>query len=243
MPRETIVAPSPRAASSSAASMVLDVDLRLDGDADALGELVELAPHRVLGAVARVGQDERHARQRLDRGRRAHVRRIGRGVEDLLAHDGLDIESAVVDRQRDHPRLQVAGAHGLDDLRGVQADHAHPHARMAAAELGHEVDARVVAGRPPRPEGGRAAAQLAHGDDGVARRLGRVQRPLCVRAQCVPRLGRLQSATDALEEPDPELRLQPAHLLGERWLSQMELFGSGRERAETVGREEVLELL
>ena len=126
---------------------------------------------------------------------------------------------------------------------GVQADDAHAHARMAAAELGDEVDARVVAGGPPRPEGGRAAAQLAHGDDRVARRLGRVQRPLGVRAQRVPGLGRLQPAADALEEPDAELGLEPAHLLGERRLREMELLGGRRERAVPEGREEVLELL
>ena len=96
---------------------------------------------------------------------------------------------------------------------------------MAAAELGDEVDARVIAGGAPRPEGGRAAAQLAHGDDRVARRLGRVQRSLGVRAQRVPRLGRLQPAADALEEPDAELGLEPAYLLGERRLGQVELLG------------------
>jgi hypothetical protein len=114
---------------------------------------------------------------------------------------------------------------------------------MAAAELGDEVDAGVIAGGPPRPEGGRAAAQLAHGDDGVARRLGRVQRPLGVRAQRVPGLGRLQPASDALEEPDAELGLEPAHLLGQRRLREMELLGGRRERAAPEGREEVLELL
>ena len=222
---------------------VLDVDLRLDGDADALGKLGELAAHGVLRAVARVGQDERHARERLDRDRRRTRAGIGRGVEDLLAHDRLDVESAVVDRQRDHPGLELARADGLDDLRGVQADDAHAHARMAAAELGDEVDPRVVARRAPRPEGGRAAAQLAHGDHRVARRLGRVQRSLGVRTQRVARLGRLQPAADALEEPHAELRLEPAHLLRQRRLGQVELLGGRRERAVAKGGEEVLELL
>ena len=66
---------------------------------------------------------------------------------------------------------------------------------------------------------------------------------LGVRAQRVPRLGRLQPAADALEEPDAELRLEPAHLLGQRRLRQVELLGGGRERAVAEGGEEVLELL
>src|SRR3954447_13385828 len=94
---------------------------------------------------------------------------------------------------------------------------------MAAAELGDEVDARVVAGGPPRPEGRSAAAQLAHGYDRVACRLGRVQRSLGVGAQRDARLGRRQPATNALEEPDAELGLEPTHLLRQRWLSETEL--------------------
>jgi hypothetical protein len=64
-----------------------------------------------------------------------------------------------------------------------------------------------------------------------------------VRAQGVAGLGRLQPATDALEEPDAEFGLEPTHLLGERGLSEMELLGGRRERAVPEGREEVLELL
>ena len=171
------------------------------------------------------------------------MRRIGRGVDDLVAHDRLDVEPAVVDRQRDHPRLELAGTHRLDDLGGVQADHAHAHARVAAAELGDEVDAGVVARGPPRAEGGRPAAQLAHGDDRLARRLGRVQGALGVRAQRVAGLGRRQPAADALEQAHAELGLQPADLLGDRRLRHVQLRGRGRERAVAVGGEEVLELL
>ncbi len=68
-----------------------------------------------------------------------------------------------------------------------------------------------------------------------------------VRSACgrsvIAGLGRRQPATDALEEPDAELGLEPAHLLGERRLREMELLGGRRERAVPEGGEEVLELL
>ena len=182
-------------------------------------------------------------RERLDRDRTAHVRRVDRGVDDLVAHDRLHVEPAVVDRQGDHPRLELARAHRLDDLGGVLAHHAHAHARVAAAELGDEVDAGVVARGAPRAEGGRPAAQLAHRDDGLARRLRRVERALGVRAQRVAGLGRRQPAAHALEEAHAELGLQPADLLGDRGLRHVQLLGRGRERAVAIGGEEVLELL
>ena len=118
----------------------------------------------------------------------AHARRIGRGVDDLLAHDRLRRRA----RGRRSaarpcpPRARPARTASATSRR-VQANHAHAHARMAAAELGDEVDARVVARGPPGAEGRGPAAQLAHGHDRVARRLGRVERALGVGTQRVAR--------------------------------------------------------
>ena len=53
----------------------------------------------------------------------------------------------------------------------------------------------------------------------------------------------VEPAADALEQAHAELGLQPAHLLGERRLRQVQLLGRGRERAVAEGGEEVLELL
>ena len=112
-------------------------------------------------------------------------------------------------------------------------DDPHAHARVAAAELGDEVDAGVVARGAPRAEGGGAAAQLAHGDDRLARRLGRVERALGVRAQ---RVRRPRSATrprpTRWKSAHAELGLQPAHLLGQRRLGQVQLLRRGGEGAE-----------
>ena len=114
---------------------------------------------------------------------------------------------------------------------------------MAVAEVGDDVHAGVEARVAPDPEGGGAAAQLAHGDDGLARRLDRVQDALGVRAQLPPRLRRLQAAADAREERDAELGLQRAHLLADRRLREMQRFCSSAERPAIERGEEVFELL
>ena len=106
---------------------VLDVDLGLERDAGALSQLGEVAPGRVLDAVARVGEDERRLRERLDRHRPAHPGRDRADVDELVLHDRLDVEAAVVDGQDHHAGLELAVAHRLDDLAGVLADDAHPH--------------------------------------------------------------------------------------------------------------------
>ena len=57
------------------------------------------------------------------------------------------------------------------------------------------------------------------------------------------RLGEHDAPADAGEELDAELRLERAHLLGERRLGEIERAGGAAERAVLGGREEIGELL
>jgi hypothetical protein len=58
-----------------------------------------------------------------------------------------------------------------------------------------------------------------------------------------PGLGQRQPAPGAGEQRDAELGLEPADLLGEARLGQVQLFRGGGERAPLDSRQEVRELL
>jgi hypothetical protein len=64
-----------------------------------------------------------------------------------------------------------------------------------------------------------------------------------VRPEQPPGLGEREAAAGACEERDAELGLEPADLLGEARLGQMQLLGGGGERAVFRGGQEIGELL
>jgi len=96
---------------------------------------------------------------------------------------------------------------------------------------------------PKRAEGRQPAAQLADRADRLARPLGGGEHGLRVGTQGACALGQHDAAPDALKERDAELRLEAAHLLGERRLREMQRLRRGRERAVLDRREDVLQLL
>ena len=106
---------------------VLDLDLRLDLHARLLRALAQLAAHRVVGAEARVEEDQRRVGEALDRHRLAQPLGVGAHVQQLLAHRRLHVEPAVVDRERDEAGLELAVAHRVGHLGGVLADRPHAH--------------------------------------------------------------------------------------------------------------------
>ena len=119
---------------------VLDLDLRLELHPGRLRALAQLAAHRVVGAPARVVEDQRRVGESLDRHRRAQAFGIDADVEHFLAHRGPDVEAAVVDRQCDEAGLDVAVADLVRDLGRVLADRPHAHVRMLLAEVLDQAD-------------------------------------------------------------------------------------------------------
>jgi hypothetical protein len=75
------------------------------------------------------------------------------------------------------------------------------------------------------------------------RRLDGGEHGLGVGTKGAARLGRHEPAADALEELDAELGLEPADLLGERRLGEVQRLGGGAERALLEGCYHVLQLL
>ncbi len=168
---------------------------------------------------------------------------VGGDVELLLAHRRTHVEPAVVDRERDEPRLEVALAHGVGHLGRVLAQHAHADLRVALAELLDEAGEQVVVRRAEGAEGDRARAQVADLADGVGG-LGRLgERALGVRDQQPSRLGQREPAAGAREQRDAELGLEPADLLGEARLGHVQLLRGGGEGAALGGGQEIGELL
>ena len=86
-------------------------------------------------------------------------------------------------------------------------------------------------------------AHVAHAAHRLARRLHLGQDALGVRQQRAARLGRHDAAPDAHEERHAELALEPADLLRERRLGQVQHLGGGAERPLLDGLAEVGELL
>ena len=242
--RGATVSPSPRAARSSAAVDVLDLDLRLELHAGALGALAELAARRVVGAPAGVVEDQRRRRRaaRCVIGSRGRAR-LGADVEELLLHGRAHVEAAVVDRQRDQAGLELAVAHGVGHLGGVLADDAHADVGWRARKSCDQVAEQVVVGAAERAEGDGPAREVAH----LAHRLGGLarggQRALGVRAQQPARLGQLEPPAGAREQRHAELGLEPADLLRQARLGHVQRLGGGGERAVLDRGEEVRELL
>jgi hypothetical protein len=125
----------------------------------------------------------------------------------------------------------------------VLTDQPHADLGVAAPEGGDDLRAGIPAGGAERPERRDAALQLALLGDGLARLLDGRQRRLGVRPQRERGVGRLDAAAHAREERHSELCLQPADLLGQRRLGEVQPLGGGRERPVVQGGEEVLELL
>jgi hypothetical protein len=114
---------------------------------------------------------------------------------------------------------------------------------MAAAKVLDEVGTEVRARGAERAELRRPRAQLADRADRHASGVDRGQRGLGVRAQRASRLGGDEAAADALEERNPELRLEPPDLFGQRRLGEVQRLGGGAERAVLERREDIPKLL
>ena len=222
---------------------VLDLDDRLDRDARLLGARVIC---RRVGSSAAWLASVRISGLRASSRRRhgtAHAVRMRARVEHLVAQRRLHDEAFGVDRQHDQAGLEPPRAHVVGDGRGVEADDAQAHARVAVGEGLGEVGQQVVDGGRERAEAGRAGAHVAHARDRLARRLDLGEHALGVGQQRAPRLGRLDAAPDAHEQRHAQLALEPADLLRERWLGQVQRLGGRAEGALLEGLAEVGELL
>ena len=179
-------------------------------------------------APARVVEDQRRSASRsIVIGSRARSR-LGRHVQQLLAHRGPDVEPAVVDRERHEPGLELSLADRVGDLGGVLADHAHAHRGMPRAELlrrgrraGSGARCRTCRRRPCR----RVTSRTSRTDSAASRAAasvrsacGRSSRPASVSSS--PRPG-------AREQRHAELGLEPADLLGQARLGHVQRLRGG----------------
>jgi hypothetical protein len=221
---------------------VLHLDHGLDRDARALRALRDLPARRILGAEARVVEDQRRVGEPLDRHRLLDALGVLGEVQQLLVDRRRDVEPAIVDREHDQPALDAPVADRVGDLGRVLAEQADAHARVALAEVLDEVGQQVIGRLPERAEGRRAGLQLTHFPHRVDRLLGGSERPFGLRAEDAPGLGELQPA-GAHEQRRAELRLEPADLLRHARLGHVQGLSGRRERAMLGCGEEVLELL
>ena len=138
---------------------------------------------------------------------------------------------------------QVGGAapQRLEHLaRGAVAQR-DPHARVGGVEggeLGRQPQQLAGRGREPHEAAGDAGV-LVHRRAGAAD-VGEDR--LRAGEQLLPGGRDLDAGAGALEQLQPELALEPAHLLRERGLGDVELLGRAREVAMARDRREVLEL-
>ena len=201
---------------------MLDLDQRLDRHPGGLGTLGEEPPARIGVHVARVRQHDRALGQIGDADRAPQPMLVCAQVEHLVAHHGAHVEALVVDRQHDEPGLEPAGSHIFGDRRRVEAGEPDADAGIALGEVLGEVCEQVVDGRRERPERGHPGAHVTDAGDRLTRRLDAREHRLRVRYEGLSRLGQRDSASDAHEERHAELALEPADLLGERRLGQVE---------------------
>ena len=106
-----------------------------------------------------------------------------------------------------------------------------------------KVGQQVIDGGRERAEARRPGPHVAHACDRLARRLDLGQDALGVRQERASRLGRLDAAPDAHEQRNAQLALEPADLLRERGLRQVQDLGRRAERPLLEGLAEVGELL
>ena len=189
---------------------VLDLDPGLDHHARLLSPRGELAPGRIVEAVADVVEDQRRRGHLGDRHRT--LPRLAGHIDDLVTEQGLDVEQRVVDGQHDQAGLELAVLHGAGDVERVLPAQAQAHIGMCGAETGGEVGDPVVGG----------VAERAHGDLLLARRVavpdrgqgvvGRLGHALGPGQERPARRGQRQAAARPGEQRDAELTLEPAHL-------------------------------
>jgi hypothetical protein len=94
-----------------------------------------------------------------------------------------------------------------------------------------------------RPERDDALAQLGMGADAGGRLLQRLQRAERMLGEGLAGAGRDDAATGADEERRAERALQPADLVGDRGLGDVQRLGGGGERPELGRRAEAAQLL
>ena len=221
----------------------LDLDLRLQADAEGLRALGELAADRVVVGGLGVVEDQRRGGELLDRGGLPGALGGGADVEDLVAHDRAHVELVVVDRQQHDAGLELAAPDALDDRRGVAADQPHRHVGMAAQERGHELvdpPGRGLAEDADRDGSASERGELADAVGGV---LDRAQAAGRVLGEGAARLGGDHAASGADEEVGAERLLELADLLGDRGLGDAQGLRGGGEGAELERRAEAADLL
>jgi hypothetical protein len=117
------------------------------------------------------------------------------GVDDLqLSYRSADLESLVVDRERDQAGFQAPSPDGVGELDGVLADHAHGHLRVATHEVLDEPRKQEMVGGAERPQRRGSAGQRARSAHDVRGLGGGRDRALGFRPQQPPRVGELQPA-------------------------------------------------
>ena len=221
----------------------LDLDHGPQRHARPLGAIEQLSPHRIVGAVLGVVEDQRRVGQCLDRDGGAQPGRFAADDDEFLEPRDAEVEPGVVDRENDEPGLEGRVPHLVGHLRRVEADEPEPHVGVLLAEVGGEVGDQVGRRRTEHPEAERAAAEVAHLRDRVARTLDVGEHALGLGSELPARLGEDEPAPGAGEESDSELPFELPDLLRDRGLGQEQRAGGAAERSVLDGCEEVGELL
>ena len=155
----------------------------------------------------------------------------------------LTDRALVVDRELDQSGLEAPVPYGGGHLRGVEALHPDLDVGVPRVEVGGQLGQQVEVGAAERPERDRAAGELTDVAD-RARELVEVgQHPLGPRDDHPAGVGELQPAVRPGEEPHTQHRLEPADLVRQAGLRDVETLRGGRERAVLNRGEEVRQLL
>ena len=221
----------------------LDLDARPQAQAVGLGAVGELAPDRVVVGRFGVVEDQRRARERLDRDRGARPGRLGADVEHLVADERPHVEPVVVDREHDDARLELALPDALSGPGGVAPDQPHGHRGMASEERGHELVQPPGRRDVERAQRRDAVVQRPVGADAVGGVLERAQRADRVLGERLAGVRGDDAPPGADEEVCAQRPLELADLLGHGGLRHAELVRGGGEGAELRGGAEAPQLL
>ena len=135
----------------------------------------------------------------------------------------------LVHRQRDHSEIQRVGQHALHQLAGEVTVNPQAHFRIAGAKGGKHRRQHVERGGFVGTHRQSPARHVTHPFQsflGLAPQLGQL---LAVLQQDAPRRCQLHLLASPVEQLLSQLLLERAHLLGDRWLSPVEMLGGPRE--------------
>ena len=202
---------------------------------DALVEAVfgEELLHRRARARAVLARDHRVGRQFAHRVRPALQQRVPRWRDEHQRVRGEGFRAGVdlLGRTAHHRQVDLAGTHQLDQLAAF-ADHAqaHVHARVllveARQQLGHE-----VLGGADQADGQQPVLQPLQPRHGVVGILQRRQQPARMHQEVLAGGRQRQLAALAVEQRQPDLRLQLLDLHRHGRRRQMQRLGGARHAA------------